>query len=128
MSCPKCAPVCKCYNALDPDWRHKDDCEWLLSRVQSISVQVYQAETFKEWLRLGLRVLHLPVGWTIPLPWNIDSWRPIYEGERHPLYKSFKAVRLLYGMLQWQWDPKSQHEAEEEKTEPTEVPRVDKDP
>lgn len=108
MSCPKCKPVCKCFDALDPTWKHSHECEWLISRLPGISVQLYQAETFKEWLRLGLKVFRLPSGFSVPTPWDTEKVHPasVNEGERHPFYKAFKSVYLpLAGKRQWQWDP-----------------------
>lgn len=133
MSCPKCKPICKCANNLDDGWRHKEDCPWLKDKISSISVQLYQAETFKEWLRLGMKVFRLPHGYSIPPPWDLEKTpiNNLKEGDRHPLYKSYVLYKLAYGnVFQWQWDPKSDYEIAKEQLEAdlTEVPRVDKDP
>lgn len=114
MTCPKCKPICKC-ESTDPDWRHKEECPWLKSHLQSMSVQLYQCETFREWLRLGLKVFRIPPGFIVPIPWNADHW-PAFdylEFERHPFYKSFKCQTNLYGIKFWQWDPAAQHEVEQ---------------
>jgi len=82
-----------------------------------MSVQMYQEISFREWLRLGIKVFRIPVGFAVPPPWDVDKIRPTVEGERHPFYKAYRAAKFHYtDAFQWQWDPLSEEELMAEST------------